>query len=590
MNDLRIPNGNCHNFTMTPISQSVPVPLPVRVPVPPKAEDDGAPFYPVPVPEIPQSQQRIVAVAVIFGFVVALICILWIVSQGGPRREPPLGNDEEIVIMEDESEIIDSHIEVPGENLDVNSFVDNEEAEKNEDASETDNHVNNAIIEAQKAKKEKIQNALKNLPRFWHDIALSESENREGYLENSAFLWDNRDYVRIDIVSFVNLNTPLREIESIKIDQPVSHEIAFGITRKGETNRDRIMTLSLKEEGLFYEWNQKTLEEKYNSSDFRQEINRICLSKLRMEFVDESIGLRESVSVSLWAPVVYTAAEFENEKDNDGYFFIWKGDEKRKEFFVVSSNDEWLFLDFDEMFRGGFLPDLMDKKHERYKSLAYAPTFSIDDSRAYCSIEGRNDLKIRMNITSQIVESWEEELYEIIKDGFDLLNKLDLHNKSSNTFRKNYNLRRTGKLREDDFVHLSLKTHPVSFLEKQNERLLQDVEKMQKKLREEIKKLQDDSIEWKDHPTVVDGYKEIKDLEDKIRLNEAEIEPRKELIEYKLWKKTEERDAMKEKITQEKEKWKNIQIKHFTIDLIKTRTLPMEIHKSENRLRLFSVE
>jgi len=568
MSDLRISNG-----------QSVPVPLPVRVPVPPKVEDDGAPLNPVPVPGVSQGQQRLIAVAVMLGFVVALICVLWIVLQKPEQSlppQPPPPVDELDKAEDDAPDDPNPEVEKEYENIDSNDTI--------EDDHQSTNY---AIIEAEK---KRIQDALKKLPGFWDDIALSDNRNEGNYLENSAFLWKIKEYVAISIESFVKLNAPLREIESIEIDQSEPHNIAFLIARRGETDHDRIMTLSLKEGGLFYRWNQEVLDEKYNSSDCRQEINRICLSKLQIKIDDKNIELNVSKPISLWPPIVYTAIEFENEKDKDGYFSLWKSDEKRKEFIVDPKNDEWLFLDFNELFRGGYLPDLMDKKHEKHKPLAYAPTFSIDDFEAYCSIEGRNDLKIRMVIASQIVESGEEELNEIIKEGFDLLNELDLLYKSSRDFRRKYNLPPPPrKLREDDFKNLSL-THPARELEWQNERWQKDVEKLKDKLMEEIKKLKEKNIEWEDYPTVVRGDKEIKDFEDKIRVNEAKIEFLEKQTEYQLWKKKEEYDAMKGKISQEEKKWNDLQVKHFTIDLIKPGTWPTEIHESENRLRLFQVK
>jgi len=428
---------------------------------------------------------------------------------------------------------------------------------------ETYDAIDKKLIEEKKAaEKKRIQDALENLPKFWNGIALSESGNEEGYLDNSDFLWGIKEHVKIDLdESFVKLNALLHEFESItKNDKSDPHTITFSATRKGETNPDEIVALSLNGGGLFYKWNQKVLDEKYNSTDCRREINRICLSKLRIEVENKNIELKEKVSVSLWMPAVYTATEFESTRDKDGYFFLWKEDEKRKEFVVDSMNEEWLLLDFDELILGDGTLELTDKEYvkEKNRSFAYAPIISKGASKAYYYIpipeQERKDLKIKMDFVSKIVESGTEELDGITKEGRKFLNDLDSLKNGSREFRRGNSLPTTvatGKLREKDFENI--KKTPF---------------------------LQEDEISPDDNIDFLE--KEKKSLpRDDPRVKEIDTE-------IKVWKKKKEFNAMQEKIEKEKETWKNLQVKHFTIDLVKPGTKPAEVAESV-RLRLFQV-
>ena len=130
----------------------------------------------------------------------------------------------------------------------------------------------------------------------------------------------------------------------------------------------------LEKAGISYEWDTELVRDKFSSVDWHRLLNRIFLSKLRIDV--EGTGKKE---IALWMPVQFTDSELYGSfpiRSGRTSFSLWKTDGKGKEFVVSPELDNvWLFLDFDQCVqeKDTFTVDKSQPPQKVPQSLAYVP-------------------------------------------------------------------------------------------------------------------------------------------------------------------------------------------------------------------------
>ena len=167
--------------------------------------------------------------------------------------------------------------------------------------------------------------------------------------------------VTISIEPFVNLKvvprldeeegTQANRFEIRRNDEPEQHKInflydTFTLESGEKLSDEEIITFSLDEDGISYEWNTELIT-RLNDQEHHRIFNRILLSRLRIE----TEGFDEKV-IPLWTPVEYKLREFErafgSEVTQRGSFTLWKPGQK--EFIIDPSSDKaFLLIDFNEV-------------------------------------------------------------------------------------------------------------------------------------------------------------------------------------------------------------------------------------------------
>jgi len=420
---------------------------------------------------------------------------------------------------------------------------------------------------------------LDALPSLWDNIALP-YQSRGGQLTNSDFLWEIKDRVKISIVPFVHLeDTP--EFEIVQLDsKDDSHIIVFSIVMKATRKKASFIAFGLKETGLFYQWNEATIS-KYNDTTFYRNFNRILLSKLQIEVQ----GLN-SKEIALWSPIVFTATEFEKEKDNKGFFALWKPDETGKEFVLDRKDKEWLLLDFDKIVQLGRTYEMELKTFEKLpNSLAYAPIIS----ELKCGVivmpnEKEDDLNVSIKFTSEELKSLLEALDSINKQGRTLLKELPgmtkLTEGAIDKAIDGKNRNSDGQLNEIDYCQGMIRQEQRKILLTQGKMAkLPSGDRRRITLGAEINQFRKN----------IDSFDtRIGRAQKRIDRNDADVQMYSSR-QAEFDRIVEARDAIQRKIADEQLKWQGARIDQFTIDLVKSETTAQGVHKSENRLRLFQV-
>ena len=173
-----------------------------------------------------------------------------------------------------------------------------------------------------KALVKKIEDAKKNLenslPDIWENIWQSIPE--PGVLEGSGFLFGIKEYVSISIDKYdiLSLESDSDDSNADPIDKAIHskylsdergkvHKIIFYHGKWADEKTERIITFSLYDKGLTYEWHP--MINNYNrmraDNAYLDKLRRILMSKLRIE-IDGVHGIKgDSKEIALWQPVDY---------------------------------------------------------------------------------------------------------------------------------------------------------------------------------------------------------------------------------------------------------------------------------------------
>ena len=420
-----------------------------------------------------------------------------------------------------------------------------EQAERDRKAAE---EAEQAVRRAKEAKEEKLANNLKKLPDFWENIALPTGGITTGTLKESSFLWENKDRVTISIEPFVNLaTTPTWAIRQAS----ERHKISFSV----EEETKPIIVFFLEKDGISYEWDTESLRN-YNDRDSHRRLNRIFLSKLRIEIA----GI-ESKEVALWTPVECTASKFQDTKgdkdkeDKRKGSFTFDLDEEKP--FVVDKNSDLepngtrMFLEINAL--------LGDK--ETFP-LQLTPEF-LPDSFFYAPT--KMPLILNSEVNSKIIRNKQDELK----------------------------------------VQLDLASQ-VGVLQNKNESLQSEIEGHNTEIKNKLDGVKSGGIRtWEDVPNTIERLK-TRDREvtgqfknsQMPKARQDELDDNRKRIDQ-LQAAIDERDGLDTKIENAQKSiddnnkkidiWRNIQV-HFSIDLVKTGITDVsEAQKPENRLPLFRV-
>ncbi|MCL2709922.1 MAG: hypothetical protein FWE95_03480 [Planctomycetaceae bacterium] len=242
--------------------------------------------------------------------------IQWYRSQAPPLDPLPMNNEalenlrQELATAQQLIEALEQNVteltgsaeqnkkeisDLKSENRDLKDKVDlAEELEnKNVELTNENTRLKNEIQELKRPERQDIADNLKNLPTIWRGLALPRNSNAVP-LDGSTFLGAHRDEMKIELVSFANLESPItHEQISIVYDLPEPHNIIFKYPDTISTPGQKIAEISLAEEGLRFKWED---DRDRNSVHWHQIKNRILLSKLRIAIAGHSH------EVALWTP------------------------------------------------------------------------------------------------------------------------------------------------------------------------------------------------------------------------------------------------------------------------------------------------
>lgn len=401
--------------------------------------------------------------------------------------------------------------------------------------------------ETQSAQKTGTQ--LAALTATWENIALP-IQSKTGILKDSSFLWGVKNQVKISVVPFVRLPDSILQ---------TSHPQKIDFSIKSDQDREPLVEFSLEENGITYEWNIETLR-KYADTDSRPKLNRIFLSKLRIE-----IPGCEPKEIALWTPVVYRLSVFQSTfkaVNGRNRFTLWTQDGNAKEIELnLAEGDELMLLDFDELSHDETVHDIRTKTFERIApSSAYAPKIP-----PVVGVEGHCGLTPVSNGPFMYIDFFPEEK---------MIAPL------------------TSRQKELTAMIAEL-AEPIAELEAEmrtRERRVKGLQQNNKGTRLRInaaKKGPKPDRSWinRQENVIQENNRGIDQLNAQIRTFDARQTP----LKNQKSKLDGEIRAIQVQIANEKKKWQAVRPDSFAIDLLKPGTSESDVEQPENRLPLFRV-
>jgi hypothetical protein len=344
--------------------------------------------------------------------------------------------------------------------------------------------------------------------------------------------------------------------------------------------RKPILTIELKEDGLNFEWGKEftDISGDFNDGEFRRALNRIILSKLKIE-----VDGYEPKEIALLSPVKYDKDERKGTFLDQSYklssqesFPLWKKEEGKE--FKLSYPDDLLLLDFSELLNVADEVSIREKKfHKINDSISYAPEIPdisigpiacriVPDSNDNKKDKSENNLKVKIEFLSA------RELENLRKEKDDIEKKIVEKNKQLKEIGKGFTENKQKKLIK---YHNNLQTQ------------LQGLENELQNLNKNIPQNKNKRIDIENRIAVI---------KNEIPLIQRDIDELEE--DLKEWKRVngEKKDFEKNKDDKQKEiktlldKYKDVRIETFSIYLLKHGTKSEDVDKPENRLLLLEMK
>jgi hypothetical protein len=253
-----------------------------------------------------------------------------------------------------------------------------------------------------------INQQLAHLPVYW-EIGLPVPQTKIIHLNDSKFLWEFKERIRINYIPFVDLNRMSVNNREITIQtKKEKHKIEFYRTIKENSTANPskpllILTIELTPDGLSCNWIDILREKHLINDEMRRCMNRIILAKLQIEIV--GIHTKE---IALLAPTNVSSVDIKNfvlwQKDikqkvneNQSHDFLINNETKpeSKEYAILDK--ESLLLDFDEYIIENKSHKLNIKNISKLPSSnEYSPTINYGDiiGKLKITIHGKHNLKI----------------------------------------------------------------------------------------------------------------------------------------------------------------------------------------------------
>ncbi|MDR0336825.1 MAG: hypothetical protein LBI18_07025 [Planctomycetaceae bacterium] len=464
---------------------------------------------------------------------------------------------------ENEIEIINSKIEQRHEEDNKKIIAEKMEQERNEiQAKETlaknDAENKQKEINGQKiAEENDLKNKFSRLPEEWQGLGLPYSgESSFSVLQNSQFLDDIRDRVKISYRPFVNLELKTDKIIQIMTKIENAHCIEFwyeeGKNVQGNPIQKIIARIDLQTNGLNFKFDDQLQGHKTDADTIRR-LNRILLAKLKIEIQGTPIAKE----VTLYTPAKVSNIDTKN-------FVLWAQD--GKEYILSQKDNTPLYFDirkFSTIQNSQEQVQLTNPKKNvpLQKPSGYVQEISFKGEQGTCNIKTLDSktLALELEFCSYTLKKMLDEYDDVnkqIPEQIRLYNEIEKKKKEAerilfNVQTERQNAERTNRTfppKNEIIRFTEQKVGGLNLTNKETNLRIKETEK-------EIKNYD----------------KNIGEVDSKLR----QLQTQKQKIENKI---------------NDNKAWNYIRLEEFSLYLLKPGTSANEINNKENQLLLLDVK